>query len=46
MLRNGWVEFVTSGYATREKRTRVLIDLRDLSSVDEDYEPEKWNGRD
>lgn len=45
-LGNGWVEFVTSRYATRERRTRVLIDLKDLSSVDEDYEPEKWNGRD
>ena len=44
-LGNGWVEFVTSRYATRERRTRVLIDLKDLSSVDEDYEPEKWNGR-
>ena len=44
-LGNGWVEFVTSEYATREHRTRVLIDLKDLSSVDEDYEPEKWNGR-
>lgn len=42
VLGNGWVEFTTSEYATREKRTRVMVDLRDISSIEESYEPEKW----
>lgn len=46
VLGNGWVEFTTSEYATREKRTRVMIDLKDLSSIEESYEPEKWENGD
>lgn len=46
VLGNGWVEFATSGFATRERRTRVMIDLKDLSSVEESYEQEKWGNGD
>ena len=44
-LGNGWVEFVISEYATREKRTRCLIHCEDISSVDEGYDIETRDDR-
>lgn len=38
----GMVEFVCSDYATRERRTRVLIDPDDISSVKENYDLDQY----
>lgn len=45
VLGNGWVEFVTSKYATLERRTRVLIHRDNISSVDEGYDIERCDER-
>lgn len=41
VLGKGWVEFVKSYDAAREKRARVLIHCDDISSVDEGYDIER-----
>lgn len=43
---NGWIEFVTSKYSTRERRTRILVDRNDISNVEENYDLEEWQNRD
>ena len=41
-IRGGMLEFVCTDYATRERRTRVLIDPDDISSVKEHYDLDKY----
>lgn len=36
------IEFVCTDYATREKRTRVLIDPDDISSIKEHYDLDQY----
>jgi hypothetical protein len=43
---NGWIEFVTTKYATREKRTRILVDKNDIANVEENYDLDEWKNRD
>ena len=43
---NGWIEFVTTKYATRERRTRILVDKNDIANVEEDYDLDRWENRD
>lgn len=38
----GMIEFVSSKYATRERRARVLVSKEDISSVEESYDPEQF----
>lgn len=42
IVKGKWIEFSTTEYATREKQTRVLIDMNEISNIKEHYEPEKW----
>ena len=37
-VKGKWIEFVTSDYATRERRTRILIDPDDISGIKENYD--------
>lgn len=37
-----WIQFVCTDYATRERRTRVLISQDEISEVKQDYELECW----
>ena len=37
-IRGGMLEFVCTDYATRERRTRVLIDPNDISNIKEHYD--------
>lgn len=44
-IRGGMLEFVCTDYATRERRTRVLIDPSDISHIKELYDPEQYGNR-
>ena len=43
---NGWIEFVTTEYATREKRTRILVDKNDIANIEENYDLDEGQNRD
>ena len=41
-ISNGWIMFTTTEYATRERRAHALVKLNDISSVDENYDLDKY----
>jgi hypothetical protein len=38
----GWLDAITTDYATRERRTRVLLKLDSISDVKESYDVEQY----
>lgn len=38
----GWLDAITTDYATRERRTRVLLNLDSISDVKESYDVERY----
>ena len=42
IVKGKWIEFLTTEYATREKKTHVLIDMNEISNIKEHYEPERF----
>jgi len=40
-----WITFTTTDYATRERRTHATVRVSHISSIDENYDLEKYGNR-
>ena len=37
-----WLDVIVTHYATRERRTRALLNINSISDVQENYDPDKY----
>ena len=44
-ISNGWIRFTTTDYATRERRTHATVRISHISSIDENYDLDKYSNR-
>lgn len=40
-----WITFTTTDYATRERRTHATVRVSHISSIDENYDLDKYSNR-